>query len=182
MRYPRNMLGYGRTPPDPKWPGGAYVAVQVVLNYEEGGENNILHGDAASEALYRETIATLEAEGWSAVEIDYAPFRDSARLLYGGPWVGERLAAVGDFAAANLAAIDPTVRAILDGGRGQTAVDAFRGQYELAALRRRAEAEWARMDVLLLPTAPTIYRVADMLERPIELNARLGYETRAAAE
>ena len=46
MRYPRNMLGYGRTPPDPKWPGGAYVAVQIVLNYEEGGENNILHGDA----------------------------------------------------------------------------------------------------------------------------------------
>ncbi len=56
MRYPRNMLGYGRTPPDPKWPGGAYVAVQIVLNYEEGGENNILHGDAASEAFLSDVI------------------------------------------------------------------------------------------------------------------------------
>lgn len=50
-RYPRNMQGYGGNPPDPQWPGGARVAVQIVLNYEEGGENSILHGDAASEAF-----------------------------------------------------------------------------------------------------------------------------------
>ncbi|MCL7464737.1 allantoinase PuuE [Phaeovulum sp. NW3] len=50
-RYPRNMLGHGPTPPDPRWPGGAKIAVQFVLNYEEGGENCILHGDAASEAF-----------------------------------------------------------------------------------------------------------------------------------
>jgi len=54
--YPRNMKGYGGKPPDPKWPGGAYVAVQFVLNYEEGGENNILHGDAASEAFLSEIV------------------------------------------------------------------------------------------------------------------------------
>lgn len=56
MRYPRDMLGYGKSPPDPKWPGGAHVALQVVLNYEEGGENNILHGDAASEAFLSDVI------------------------------------------------------------------------------------------------------------------------------
>ncbi len=50
-RYPRNMTGYGAVPPAAQWPGGAKVAVQFVLNYEEGGENNILHGDAASEAF-----------------------------------------------------------------------------------------------------------------------------------
>ncbi len=50
-RYPRNMIGYGPTPPDAAWPGGAKIAISVVLNYEEGGENNILHGDAASEAF-----------------------------------------------------------------------------------------------------------------------------------
>ena len=54
--YPRDMKGYGRAIPDPKWPGGAYVAVQFVLNYEEGGENNILHGDAASEAFLVDVI------------------------------------------------------------------------------------------------------------------------------
>lgn len=59
--YPRDMTGYGRTTPDPKWPGGARVAVQFVINYEEGGENNVLHGDAASEAFLSESIG---AEPW----------------------------------------------------------------------------------------------------------------------
>jgi len=54
MRYPRDMRGYGENPPHANWPGGANVAVQFVLNYEEGGENNILHGDAASEAFLSE--------------------------------------------------------------------------------------------------------------------------------
>jgi OHCU decarboxylase len=56
MRYQRDMRGYGANPPDPKWPGGANVAVQFVLNYEEGGENCVLHGDAASEAFLSEIV------------------------------------------------------------------------------------------------------------------------------
>jgi OHCU decarboxylase len=56
MRYPRDMRGYGRNAPDPRWPGGAHVAVQFVVNYEEGGENCILHGDAASEAFLSEVV------------------------------------------------------------------------------------------------------------------------------
>jgi putative urate catabolism protein len=54
--YPRDMRGYGRNPPDPEWPGGAALAVQFVINYEEGGENNILHGDSASEAFLSEVV------------------------------------------------------------------------------------------------------------------------------
>ncbi len=54
--YPRDMTGYGRSTPDPRWPGGANVCVQFVMNYEEGGENNILHGDAASEAFLSEIV------------------------------------------------------------------------------------------------------------------------------
>ncbi len=54
--YPRDMIGYGANPPDPKWPGGAKIAVQFVLNYEEGGENNILHGDEGSEAFLSEIV------------------------------------------------------------------------------------------------------------------------------
>jgi putative urate catabolism protein len=52
--YPRDLAGYGRTPPDPKWPGAARIAVQFVLNYEEGGENCVLHGDAGSEQFLSE--------------------------------------------------------------------------------------------------------------------------------
>jgi putative urate catabolism protein len=59
--YPRDLTGYGRTPPDPRWPGGARVAVQFVVNYEEGGENNILHGDAASEAFLSDVLG---AQPW----------------------------------------------------------------------------------------------------------------------
>ena len=59
--YPRDMVGYGRTPPEAGWPGGARIAVQFVINYEEGGENNVLHGDAASEAFLSEIVG---AQPW----------------------------------------------------------------------------------------------------------------------
>ena len=56
VNYPRDMIGYGEVPPDPAWPQNAAVALQFVVNYEEGGENNILHGDAASEAFLSEIV------------------------------------------------------------------------------------------------------------------------------
>ena len=59
--YPRDLHGYGRNPPDPHWPGGARIAVQFVVNFEEGGENNILHGDRASEAFLTDVLG---AQPW----------------------------------------------------------------------------------------------------------------------
>lgn len=56
--YPRDLVGYGRTSPHPRWPGGARIAVQFVINYEEGGENCILHGDVASESFLSEMVGT----------------------------------------------------------------------------------------------------------------------------
>ncbi|MEH6546266.1 MAG: allantoinase PuuE [Sneathiella sp.] len=61
--YPRDLIGYGANPPDPKWPGNARLAVQFVLNYEEGGENCILHGDEASEAFLSEIVGAQALEG-----------------------------------------------------------------------------------------------------------------------
>ena len=63
MNYPRDMIGYGGTPPHANWPGGARVAVQFVLNYEEGGENAILHGDPASAIFLSESIGAAPFEG-----------------------------------------------------------------------------------------------------------------------
>ena len=60
-RYPRDLIGYGRNPPDPRWPGKARIAVQFVINYEEGGENSILHGDKASEAFLTDVLG---AQPW----------------------------------------------------------------------------------------------------------------------
>ncbi len=62
-RYPRDMHGHGETPPDPRWPGGARIAVQIVLNYEEGGENCVLHGDDASEAFLSEIVGAMPWPG-----------------------------------------------------------------------------------------------------------------------
>ena len=64
-RYERDMRGYGANPPDAKWPGGAHVAVQFVINYEEGGENCLLHGDAQSEAFLSEIVG---AQNWPDID------------------------------------------------------------------------------------------------------------------
>ena len=62
--YPRDLIGYGAEPPDPQWPNGARLALQIVLNYEEGAENSVLHGDAASETFLSEIIG---AEAYAGV-------------------------------------------------------------------------------------------------------------------
>ncbi|MFZ5784335.1 MAG: allophanate hydrolase [Pseudomonadota bacterium] len=136
-------------------------------------------GDAAYAALYAQAIERLKALGGTAVEIDYAPFRDAASLLYAGPWVAERTAAVGDFIeqAGEDAGIWPVTRKIVTGGRAYSAVDAFRGQYRLADLKARALAEMAGLSFLALPTAPTIYRLADLEREPVLYNSHLGHYT-----
>ncbi len=68
--YPRDLVGYGAAPPDPHWPGDAAVAVQIVLNYEEGGENSILHGDAGSEAYLTEVVGTSSWPGMRNLSVE----------------------------------------------------------------------------------------------------------------
>jgi putative urate catabolism protein len=68
--YIRDMIGYGATPPDARWPGDARIALQFVINYEEGGENSILHGDPASEAFLSETVGALPVLGMRNMNIE----------------------------------------------------------------------------------------------------------------
>ncbi|MET3722668.1 allophanate hydrolase [Sphingomonas trueperi] len=131
-------------------------------------------GDIESEYLYRQALAGFNAE---LVEIDLAPLDEAARLLYDGPWVAERTAALQALLIDNPDAIHPVVREIVEGGFGYSAIDAFNGAYRLAELARLAEAMWEQVDLLALPTAPTSYRVAEMLAEPIRLNASLGAYT-----
>jgi allophanate hydrolase len=127
--------------------------------------------------LYEAAIARLRALGGTPVEIDYVPFHAVALLLYQGPWVAERLAAIKDFAAAHADAMDPTVRQIiLDAGR-YSAVEAFEGQYRLQALKQQTDAAWAEMDLMLLPTTPGHPTVDQLAADPIGANARLGLYT-----
>lgn len=134
-------------------------------------------GDAAATALYAGAIDRLRSLGGQAVEIDFTPFADTAALLYAGPWVAERLAAITPFADLHPEALHPVTAKIIGAARGLSAVDAFRAFYKLEELRRAANSEWARMDVLLLPTTPTIYTHAEVSAEPILLNSRLGIYT-----
>ncbi len=138
------------------------------------------YGNAAYEAAYDSAIEHAKALGATIVPIDYAPFRQAAELLYNGPWVAERLAAVTDFFADHAEDFDPTVRAIISGAAGYTAVDAFEGLYRLEALRQKTTEEWKQVDMLMLPTSPTTYTVEQMLADPISKNAHFGRYTNFA--
>ena len=70
MSYPRDLIGYGRNPPDPRWPGRARIAVQFVLNYEEGGERSILHGDATSEAFLSDVLGAVPWPGQRHMNVE----------------------------------------------------------------------------------------------------------------
>ncbi len=113
----------------------------------------------------------------SVAEIDVAPLLEAATLLYGGPWIAERTAALAEILERRPDAIHPVVRAIVQEGRGLSAVEAFRGFYALRQHARAAEAMWEGIDVLVLPTTPTIYRLSEMLADPFALNGRLGLYT-----
>lgn len=134
-------------------------------------------GDAEAAALYEAAIAALETQGGTAIPFDYAPFRDAAALLYNDAFVGERMAAVGQFLASHAEDFDPSVRTIVEGARRFSAADAFRAEYELRLLGRLADAAFDDFDVMLLPTCPTIFTVEEMLADPIRLNSQLGLYT-----
>src|SRR5260370_4200379 len=70
MTYPRDLIGYGRPPPDPKWPGQARLALQIVVNYEEGGERSILHGDTESEAFLQEVVGAEPLRGVRNLQVE----------------------------------------------------------------------------------------------------------------
>jgi allophanate hydrolase len=127
--------------------------------------------------LFASAVERLSRLGGEAVDIDLTPFFAVARLLYDGPWVAERTAAVGEFLAAHPGAGDPTVAAIILKGRELAAPAAFDALHRLEALRRECESAWRGIDVLLTPTTPTAYTVEAIRADPLKLNANLGRYT-----
>ena len=134
-------------------------------------------GDADSAALYHRAVERFRRLGAGTVTIDLSAFLETARLLYHGPWVAERLEAAGELLRTQPEALLPVFRSVMAEAHERTALDAFRGQYRLAEMRRATETEWAKMDYLLLPTTPTTWTIAELEQHPIELNTRLGYYT-----
>jgi len=138
------------------------------------------YGNAEYARLYAEGLALLDELGGERVEIDYAPLLAVANLLYEGPWVAERYAAVRDFFDARPDAFLPVIRGILEKATSYSAADAFAAQYRLEELRREIAPLWERIDCLALPTAGTIYTVAEVQADPLRLNSNLGRYTNFA--
>lgn len=134
-------------------------------------------GDMASASVFEAACGRLEAMGGVQTTIDFSAFSEAAALLYQGPWVAERYAAVGAFLEENDGAADPVVSQIVLGAKGLTAVAAFEAQYRLADLKVKADAALATVDVLVTPTAPRHYTVDEIEDDPVGRNSRLGTYT-----
>jgi len=133
--------------------------------------------DSETPGLYARAAEQLTQLGGIPTTIDFAPFREAAALLYSGPWVAERFAAVGQHILGNPQHVNTIVGDIILSGAKYRAEDAYRAAYRLEGLKRKAAEQWSRMDVLLLPTAGTIYTIAAVEADPIRLNSNLGYYT-----
>jgi allophanate hydrolase len=129
-------------------------------------------------AAFNEALTLLRGlDGVRVVAVDLAPFHEVTRLLYDGPWVAERRAALGRFFDQNRADMDPVVASIIARADGQSAVDAFNGDYRLNELKPVCLDVFQHVDMMLVPTTPNIYTRQEILESPVERNARLGRYT-----
>ncbi|MCW1924363.1 allophanate hydrolase [Luteolibacter arcticus] len=133
--------------------------------------------DLDTPGLFAAAVERMKALGGEPVGIDLKPFVEAAKLLYEGPWVAERWAAVGGFVEENPGEIFPVTRKILEASKGWDAAATFRAQYRMAELARVAAKVWKDIEVLLLPTTPRIYTVAEVLDEPFQTNATLGKYT-----
>ncbi|MSQ69769.1 MAG: allophanate hydrolase [Betaproteobacteria bacterium] len=141
------------------------------------GDQLAFFGNRETPALFDLAVARVAKLGGLCIEIDFAPFLDAARLLYEGPWVSERYLALREFLERQPDSLLPVTRQIIGGGATPSAADCFAAQYRLQALIRQAEPVWRDVDIILTPTAGTLYTIAAVNADPIRLNINLGYYT-----
>lgn len=134
-------------------------------------------GNAEYQAAFESSLALMEKAGGAKVEIDFQPFLDAANLLYSGPWVNERYAAVGAFIEAHPDAVLETTRTIILSGLAIPAPQVFEAMYKLQAFKRITDAVMKSVDVIVTPTAGTCYTRDAVNADPIRLNTNLGFYT-----
>jgi allophanate hydrolase len=150
-------------------PGLLRLGVPALLNPD--GQVPV---DPGIERAFTDLVARAEAAGATVVPIDLEPFLAAGSLLYGGPWVAERLADLGEFVDAHPRALHQVTAEVLRTGHGHDAVDAFRGLHRLQGLAHVTRPVWREIDALMLPTVPTTFTVDEMLADPVTRNSVLG--------
>ena len=134
-------------------------------------------GNRETPQLFQDFLKKISGMGAEQVTVDFNPFLETARLLYEGPWVAERYVAIREFIERNPKALHPVTAAITLGATRFSANDAFSAYYRLQALRRQTAPVWNAIDILVTPTAGTIYRLDELEAEPVRLNSNLGYYT-----
>ncbi len=134
-------------------------------------------GDAETERAFNAAVARAAALGATITRFDLTPFLEVARLLYDGPWVAERHAAIDALFDARPEVIHPVVRGVIAKAKQFDATATFKAMYRLEALRRVTEPVWRGIDVMLVPTSPTIYTIEQMLADPVQKNSDFGIYT-----
>jgi allophanate hydrolase len=119
----------------------------------------------------------MTTKGFEFTEVDMRPFFETAELLYEGPWVAERHAAIETFMAKHAEAMLDVTRRIIEGAGRFSATDVFKGIYRLAELKRQTGPVWGRIDALAVPSAPIYPTLAEAAADPIGVNAKLGTYT-----
>ena len=133
-------------------------------------------GDVEAQTLFAEAVARAEALGGTRVEIDFAPWVETANLLY-GPWTAERVAAIGPLLAVEPDVLHPVTRTVIEIGLAPGGVETFQAQYRLQELTQAIRPVWDMADVLLVPTTGTAFSLTDLEAEPIARNSDLGYYT-----
>ena len=134
-------------------------------------------GNDSAQALFETSIQTMERLGGEKVEIDFTPFLDAAVLLYEGPWVAERYAAIEEIITEKPDELLPVIKTIIGSAEGKTAVDTFKAEYQMQTYRAQAKQLLSHFDFLMTPTAGTIFTIDEVNAAPIKLNSQLGYYT-----
>jgi allophanate hydrolase len=132
-------------------------------------------GCAESAAIFTQAAAHLRAIGGEAVEIDFAPFAEAARLLFGGPWIAERYGDISAFVERNPQALLPVIRDVLAAGMNITGVAAFRALHRLQELKAQCDRLIADIDCVLMPAYPRPASLAELHAEPVRRNLDLGY-------
>ncbi|UAW98924.1 allophanate hydrolase [Halopseudomonas nanhaiensis] len=131
-------------------------------------------GDTQAEAAWQASLTRLKEMAVELVDIDFAPMQQLAELLYGGPWVAERYAAIASFMDEHADQMNEVVRGILANAARFSAADTYRAEYRRADLAREIQLRMQQVDALLVPTAPRLPTLAEVAAEPVEVNSQLG--------
>ncbi|MDH5393778.1 MAG: allophanate hydrolase [Gammaproteobacteria bacterium] len=134
-------------------------------------------GNESAQQLFADSIESMQKIGGVKKEVDFTVFLEAAVLLYEGPWVAERYAAIEELITRQPQQLLPVINTIIGSGKDKTASDAFKAEYKMQSYRAKAKQILSEFDFLVTPTAGTIYKIDEVNAEPIKLNSNMGYYT-----